>query len=46
MERVLLTGFAMVGVGIALAVVYLVLTSYGTAFEMFEDNVARWLGKV
>ena len=46
MERVLLTGFAMVGVGIALAAVYLVLTSYGTAFEMFEDNVARWLGKV
>ncbi len=46
MDRVLLIGGAMVAVGIALAVVYVVLTSYGTAFEMFEDNVARWLGKV
>jgi hypothetical protein len=46
MERVLLIGGAMVVVGIALAAVYMLIARYGTTFEMLEDSVVRWLGKV
>ncbi|MFZ3327345.1 MAG: hypothetical protein WA231_16325 [Methylocella sp.] len=46
MERILLTGFAMVAVGIALAAAYFFVARYGTTFEMLEDSVVRWLGKV
>jgi hypothetical protein len=46
MDRILLTGFAMVAVGIALAAAYFLVVRYGTTFEMLEDNVVRWLGKV
>jgi hypothetical protein len=45
MGRVLLTGGAMVLVGIALAAVYFLVVSYGTTFEGLEDSVVRWLGK-
>jgi hypothetical protein len=46
MDRILLTGGAMVAVGIALAAVFLLIARYGTTFEMIEDTVVRWLGKV
>jgi hypothetical protein len=46
MDRILLTGGAMVAVGIALAAVFVLLARYGTTFEMIEDSVVRWLGKV
>jgi hypothetical protein len=44
MERILLTGGAMVVVGIALAAVYFLIARYGTTFEVLEDSVVRWLG--
>jgi hypothetical protein len=46
MERILLTGFAMVVVGIGLAAAYFLVARYGTTFEMLEDSVVRWLAKV
>jgi hypothetical protein len=46
MDRILLTGGAMVAVGIALAAVFVLIARYGTTFEMIEDSVVRWLGKV
>jgi hypothetical protein len=46
MERILLTGFAMVAVGIGLAAAYFLVARYGTTFEMLEDSVVRWLAKV
>ncbi|MDQ6703890.1 MAG: hypothetical protein M3Z96_12795 [Pseudomonadota bacterium] len=46
MDRILLIGGAMVAVGIALAAVFVLVTHYGTTFEMIEDSAARWLGKV
>ena len=46
MDRVLLIGGAMVAVGIALAAVFILVARYGTTFEMIEDSVVRWLGKV
>jgi hypothetical protein len=46
MDRVLLTGAAMVAVGIVLAAAFLFVARYGTTFEMLEDSVVRWIGKV
>jgi hypothetical protein len=46
MDRILLTGGAMVAVGIALAAVFVLIARYGKTFEMIEDSVVRWLGKV
>ncbi len=46
MDRILLTGGIMVAVGIALAAVFMLVARYGTTFEMLEDSVVRWLGKV
>jgi hypothetical protein len=46
MDRILLTGGAMVAVGIALAAVFVLIARYGTTFEMIQDSVVRWLGKV
>jgi hypothetical protein len=46
MDRVLLIGGAMVVVGLALAAAYMFVARYGTTFEMLEDSVVRWLGKV
>ena len=46
MDRILLTGGAMVAVGIALAAVYVLVARYGATFETIEDTVVRWLGKV
>jgi hypothetical protein len=46
MERILLTGGAMIVVGMALAAVYFLIASYGTTFEVLEDSVVRWLGKM
>jgi hypothetical protein len=46
MERILLTGFAMVVVGIALAAAYFLVARYSTTFEMLEDSIVRWLAKV
>jgi hypothetical protein len=46
MDRILLTGGAMVAVGIALAAVFILVARYGATFEMIEDTVVRWLGKV
>ena len=43
MERILLVGGIMLAIGLALGGVYVVLTSYGTTFEMFEDRVTGWL---
>ncbi|TPV98005.1 MAG: hypothetical protein USCAAHI_02572 [Beijerinckiaceae bacterium] len=43
MERVLLVGGAMVAVGITLVAVWVLITSYGTTFEMVEDHVTGWL---
>ena len=45
MDRILLVGGAMLVVGIALAGVWVMLSSYGNSFEMLEDTVARWLGR-
>ena len=42
----MLTGGAMIVVGIALAAVYFLIVSYGTTFEALEDGVVRWLGKM
>ncbi|MGH6823659.1 MAG: hypothetical protein ACREC4_09265 [Methylocella sp.] len=46
MDRILLTGGAMVAVGIMLAAAFFLVARYGTTFEMLEDTVVRWLGKV
>ena len=46
MERVLLIGGAMLVVGIALVAVWVIITSYGTTFEMIEDRASGWLGGV
>jgi hypothetical protein len=46
MDRILLTGGAMVAVGIMLAAAFVLVARYGTTFEMLEDTVVRWLGKV
>jgi hypothetical protein len=46
MDRILLIGGTMVAVGIALAAVFVLVARYGTTFEMIEDTVVRWLGKV
>jgi hypothetical protein len=46
MERVLLIGGAMLAVGIALVAVWVIITSYGTTFEMIEDRASAWLGNV
>jgi hypothetical protein len=46
MDRILLTGGAMVAVGIVLAAAFMFIARYGTTFEMLEDAVVRWLGKV
>ncbi|HUI19794.1 MAG TPA: hypothetical protein VLZ74_01935 [Methylocella sp.] len=43
MERVLVVGGIMLVVGIALAGVVVVLTSFGQSFEMVEDHVVGWL---
>jgi hypothetical protein len=46
MERILLVGGAMLAVGIALAAVVVLVTTYGATFEMVEDSVSGWLGKL
>jgi hypothetical protein len=46
MDRVLLIGGAMVAVGIVLAAAFMFVARYGATFEMLEDAVVRWLGKV
>ncbi|MGH6840038.1 MAG: hypothetical protein ACREDT_14840 [Methylocella sp.] len=46
MERILLTGGAMILVGIVLAAVFFLVARYSTMFEMLEDSVVRWLGKM
>jgi hypothetical protein len=45
MDRILLTGGAMVAVGIVLAAAFIFVARYGATFEMLEDTVVRWLGK-
>ncbi|MGI8569834.1 MAG: hypothetical protein ACR2KT_12595 [Methylocella sp.] len=46
MDRILLIGGAMVAVGIALAAVFMLVARHGATFEMLEDSVVRWIGKV
>jgi hypothetical protein len=46
MDRILLIGGAMLAVGIVLAAAFIFVARYGTTFEMLEDTVVRWLGKV
>jgi len=46
MDRILLIGGAMVAVGIVLAAAFMFVARYGTTFEMLEDTVVRWIGKV
>ena len=46
MDRILLTGGAMVAVGIVLAAAFMFIARYGATFEMIEDSVVRWLGKL
>ncbi|MGH6936106.1 MAG: hypothetical protein ACRED2_07980 [Methylocella sp.] len=46
MDRILLTGGAMVAVGIVLAAVFILVARYGATLEMIEDTVVRWLGRV
>ena len=46
MERILLVGGAMLVIGIALAAVVVLVTAYGATFEMVEDSVSGWLGKL
>ena len=46
MDRILLTGGAMVLVGIVLAAAFILVARYGATFEMIEDSVVRWLGKL
>ncbi len=46
MDRVLLIGGTMVAVGIVLAAAFIFVARYGTTFEMLEDTVVRWIGKV
>jgi hypothetical protein len=45
MDRILLVGGAMLVVGIALAGVFVLLSSYGNSFEMLEDTIVHWLGR-
>ncbi|HUZ91809.1 MAG TPA: hypothetical protein VMU78_07915 [Methylocella sp.] len=45
MDRILLVGGTMLAVGIALAGVFVILSSYGNSFEMIEDTVVRWLSR-
>jgi hypothetical protein len=46
MDRILLTGGAMIAVGIVLAAAFIFVARYGATFEMIEDSVVRWLGKL
>ncbi len=46
MDRILLIGGAMFAVGIALAAAFIFVARYATTFEMLEDTVVGWLGKV
>jgi hypothetical protein len=46
MDQILLIGGAMVAVGIVLAAAFMLVARYGATFEMLEDTVVRWLGKV
>lgn len=45
MDRILLVGGAMLAVGLGLAGVWFIIFNYGSSFEMFQDNVVRWLGR-
>jgi len=45
MERLMLVGGVCLAVGLALAGVFVILTSYGSSFEAIEDTVVRWLGR-
>jgi hypothetical protein len=38
--------WAMLAVGIVLVAVWVIMTSYGTTFEMIEDRLSGWLGDV
>jgi hypothetical protein len=46
MDRVLLVGGAMLLVGIALAGVFVIVSSYGMTLEMVEDRVVAVLDKL
>ena len=46
MDRILLIGGAMLAVGIVLAAAFIFVARYGATFEMIEDSVVRWLGKL
>ncbi|HEY8098691.1 MAG TPA: hypothetical protein VIE65_21705 [Methylobacter sp.] len=46
MDRILLIGGAMVAVGLVLAAAFIFVARYATTFEMLEDTVVNWLGKV
>ena len=46
MDRILLIGGAMVAVGIVLAAAFMFIARYATTFELLEDSVVRWLGRI
>ncbi|GEM_PF-1455002 len=43
MERILLVGGTMLVIGLALAGVVALVTSYGTNFEMWQDRLVAWV---
>jgi hypothetical protein len=45
MERLLLVGGILLAVGLAMAGVFVILTSYGSSFEAIEDTIVGWLSK-
>ncbi|HXW69958.1 MAG TPA: hypothetical protein VEK34_00690 [Methylocella sp.] len=46
MDRVMMVGGAMLLVGLGLAVVFVVLTNYASSFEMFQDNITRFVERI
>lgn len=46
MDKILLTGGAMIAVGIALGAIFFLVVRYKTTFEMLQDSVVRWLGNL
>ena len=46
MDRILLVGGAMIAIGLAMGAVFFLVARYPTTFEMLQDSVVGWLGRV
>lgn len=46
MDRILLIAGAMIAVGIVLAAAFMFVARNAATFELLEDSVVRWLGRM